>query len=528
MPKATHLTALVLAVTLGSAPALAQSSQSVDEILQTTVVLSEREASLALDLAGGRSLQIRLAGGQVFVAGREVGSYESGGELESAWRQLLRSTADGELEEAWAGFAAGDYADGPASAAIHQALAFLAGGTAGAQAAVPVAPVGELAAGITATPAQEDRPATPAGEVVVGGLIVQLNKADGLDQALARVGLAPQLARALNGDLRVPVRIVLNAEEYRLQEGTTLDATLLLVQSDAVLAGTVAANVIVAEGSLLITPTARLEGDVVAINATVQNRGTIVGTLRDAPQFAPVIAPPVAPSAPIRIQGPSFLSNLWSGLGSLARTIAMYVFFAFLGGVVVYFFRGHLEAVSDTVSYSFGRSFLAGVAAEVLFFPIALVLLVLIVTAIAIPFYILAFAGLSLLGYVAVAHAAGENLTRYRYPSWAARMRRSNSYYYLWNGLGVLLALFAGAAITEVFSPLLGWAHDLLIVAAWILTWVAATSGLGAALLSRAGTQRTFARPRELPGMRVDSYARRPSPGERVRVRRGPRETADD
>lgn len=182
----------------------------------------------------------------------------------------------------------------------------------------------------------------------------------------------------------------------------------------------------------------------------------------------------------------------------------MYALFAFLGALAVFFFRGHLETVSDTVSYSFGRSFLAGVAGQILFLPILVVMVVLVITAIAAPFYVIGAVLLALFGYVGVAHAAGENLTSHRFPSWAARMRRSNSYYYVLTGLGVLLALFVGAAFTRVFSPVLGWAHGLLTASAWILTWVASTAGFGAALLSRAGTRRTYARPREVPHVHMD------------------------
>jgi hypothetical protein len=92
----------------------------------------------------------------------------------------------------------------------------------------------------------------------------------------------------------------------------------------------------------------------------------------------------------------------------------------------------------------------------------------------------------------------------------------------------VLLALFVGAAITEMAYPLLGWSHDLLIASAWILTWVASTSGLGAALLSRAGTQRKYARPRELRELPVDTLAEEMAPIEaRVRARRRTEEGSD-
>jgi hypothetical protein len=241
-----------------------------------------------------------------------------------------------------------------------------------------------------------------------------------------------------------------------------------------------------------------------------------------------VVVAPAVPRVRIERHAPSAFDRITSGLGSLAKTIAMYLLFGFLGALIVYMFRGHLETVSDTVSYSFGRSFLAGLAAEVLFLPIGLVMTVLIVTAIAVPFYIIAFALLSLLGYVSVAHAAGENLTRRRF-SWTDRMRRANSYYYVLNGLGVLLALFVGAAITQMAYPLLGWAHDLLIASAWILTWIAATSGLGAAVLSRAGTRRTYARPHELPEIHGDTLAEEmPPPAGAAGARRRTREQSDE
>jgi hypothetical protein len=354
-------------------------------------------------------------------------------------------------------------------------------------------------------------------EVVKGGLVVELSELEGLAGSLGRIGLAPELSRVLNGDLEVPVRIVIDADEYLLPAGATLNNMLILVQTDGVVSGTVASNVLVAEGTLLITEGGRIEGDVIGIDASITNYGTVVGDLRDARHVAPVvIVPPVARQIHIRGGGArSISSHVFGGLGSLAKTISVYLLFGFLGALIVYFFRGHLETVSDTVSFSFGRSFLAGLAAEALFAPIGLVLALLVITAIAVPFYVIAFILLALLGYISVAHAAGENLTRHRFPEWAARLRRSNSYYYVLNGLGVLLALFAGAAITEMLSPLLGWAHELLIASAWILTWVAATSGLGAAVLSRAGTRRSYARPRELAGRgdRAHRAARRSARG---------------
>jgi hypothetical protein len=524
-----HTVALLVALAAALPTTLTgQTPQAVDEIVQTSVALSGEEATLDLELASGRSLQIRLSDGYVFLDGDETGRYALGGSLESAWRAMLREASLGELGSGWSRFSGADFAsaDAEAGQAIRDALApLVAGISAEAAAEARNEAVAEAAAAIEeAAAAEEAAEAVTAAvqaqveivegaldEVIVGGLVVELSEVDGLARQLVRIGLAPELERLLNGDLEVPVRIVIDADEYRLAEGSVLDKMLLLVESDGVVAGTVRSNVMVADGTLLILPSAEIEGDVIAIDATVTNHGTVAGTIREAAHPAPIVVAPAVQRIRISREAPSALSRVTSGVGSLAKTVAMYLLFGFLGALIVYLFRGHLETVSDTVSYSFGRSFLAGLAAEVLFIPIGIVMLVLVVTAIALPFYAIAFALLSLLGYVSVAHAVGENLTRRRF-SWTDRMRRANSYYYVLNGLGVLVALFVGAAITQMIHPLSGWLHDLLILAAWILTWIAATSGLGAAVLSRAGTRRTFARPHELPELPAESLAEEMAP----------------
>jgi hypothetical protein len=537
MLKHMRFAALLLIGALMPAPLAAQTAQAVDEIVQTAVVLSADEATLSLELADGRSRQVQLLDGTVYIDGKEAGNYQPGGALERAWRDFLRGASDGEILDALTSFADADLgSDEAALAPILEGLApYLAEVSAelaatvaseeSAEAATEWAQAVAEAASAAATAAVT---AQIAEELVDGGLVVELGNLEGLGASLGRIGLAPELARVLKSDLDSPLRIVLEADEYLLPEGAELDQTLILVETDGVLAGTVTGNVLVAEGSLLIAPTGRIEGEVVAIDADIQNQGTVVGGLREAGHFAPIVVAPRPPRVHIRGGRPPLVSNLWNGLGSLAKTIAMYLLFGFLGAIIVYFFRNQLETVSDTVSYSFGRSFLAGLAAEILFLPIGLVLTVLIVTAIAVPFYALGFGLLGLLGYIGVAHAAGENLTRHRF-TWPNRLRRSNSYYYVLNGLGVLLALFAGAAMTQMAYPLLGWAHDLLIASAWILTWVAATSGMGAALLSRAGTRRTYARPGQLPELPADSIAEDRAPfAARARAQRRPEEMSDE
>ena len=66
-----------------------------------------------------------------------------------------------------------------------------------------------------------------------------------------------------------------------------------------------------------------------------------------------------------------------------------------------------------------------------------------------------------------------------------------NSYRYLLVGLGALAALWFAWAI-------FGWvpvAGELIRGAAFLVTWLLATAGFGAALLSRAGVRENFAGP---------------------------------
>lgn len=511
MSKHTRLLGWILLTALISSASAAQTVQPTDEIIAISISLSGDETSLDLELSDGRSLQVRLLDGRVYVAGEEVGRYEPGGTFETAWRDMLRRAADGDFGEAWAGFAASDFSDaglvagGTIASAIEAALS----APAATSAAAPTAEETAVAAAIgeAAAIAEAVQEGTISRETVSGGLIVELTELEGLARSLSRIGLTGELSRELNGALVPPMRIVLEADEYRLAEGSRLPTSLWLVETDGLLAGTVAGNVFVADGSLIIEPTAVIEGDLITLDATVENLGgTIMGEMRDLEgAISPVVvAQTLVRATQVAHEAPGVLHNVLRGVGTIMQTVAAYLIFGLIGALVVYFFRPHLETVSDTVSYSFGRSFLTGLAAQLLFLPVMLVLIVLVLTWIVLPVYVVGFILAVLLGYLAVAHAAGENLTRRRYPSWVARMRRSNSYYYVLSGLAVLLGFFAAAGVAEMGGALLAWAYGLLVATAMTLTWIASTAGLGAAMLSRGGTQRKYARPHQIPRLPIE------------------------
>jgi len=108
------------------------------------------------------------------------------------------------------------------------------------------------------------------------------------------------------------------------------------------------------------------------------------------------------------------------------------------------------------------------------------------------PFAIVVYALLVIVGvvggYLAVAHAMGETYTRRRLAQ-GILVGAPNSYGFLFTGLAATVALWIAWA-------LFGWvpiAGELIRGAAVLVTWLLATAGLGAAMLSRAGVRENFA-----------------------------------
>jgi hypothetical protein len=169
------------------------------------------------------------------------------------------------------------------------------------------------------------------------------------------------------------------------------------------------------------------------------------------------------------------------------------------------FFAGRqIDVMADTVSTSFARSFFVGLFAQPLILPIlgALVvgLAMTVIGILLVPFAILAFAvtlaAAIVGGYLAVARVAGSG--------WMKRVHGDHGA----TPLGLLRSTACGLAIVlAVWLPaiLFGWAPvagDALVLVAALVTWGLATTGFGAAVLTRGGVRTTFGRrfhPPELP-----------------------------
>ncbi len=240
--------------------------------------------------------------------------------------------------------------------------------------------------------------------------------------------------------------------------------------------------------------------DLATAPATLPAGAAATAAAPAAPESAgsPFPAQPVtAESAVPAPHAPAAAPNGFQLLFRDVRTVvAVFIALAMIGFGTVFFARRYVEVIADTAGNAFGRSFVVGLLGQLLLLPtLAMLIVGLIFTIVGIlvlPFAVLAFlvavVAAALGGYLAVEHAIGETWSRRRMAA-GAFVRNPNSYGYLFTGLVGLLGLWAAAA-------LFGWAGPVVLIfraAAFIATWLAATVGFGAVLLSRAGLRETFA-----------------------------------
>lgn len=199
-------------------------------------------------------------------------------------------------------------------------------------------------------------------------------------------------------------------------------------------------------------------------------------------------------------RGPDWFApfrRVWQGFSGIFGVLITYIVLFGISFVAILFgARKYIEGVADTVRAGVGRSFLVGLAGSFLLIPvfvlgcIALAISIVGIPALLVwvPFFPVGAVVAVLLGYIAVAHAAGE--------SWAERnyygsdwFRRGNSYYFIMTGFMLLGALFFAGNVVHMAGRWLDFIKHLLFFFGVVLTWGAATVGFGAVLISRGGSR---------------------------------------
>ena len=473
----------------------------------SAVSLSSGAATLELELAEGGSRVISLEDGRVLIDGETVGSYDAGGALETSWRALLGDPGlfgDAGLADRlaeWRPEAAGQ-AEISSAEALEAMFDRLARG-----------PDRAMALPETATVAGPE-----GGKVTIAPGIASLDaltrRIEVLRRSLDRLGGE---AEGVGENLALVVH-----DDYTIGPDQVVEGNLALLSGNLQLEGAVTGDVLVLDGTLTLAPSGRVDGDVLNVGGDILSEGGRVAgemvSLIDAhlaDAVAAEIAADVDASTPVRVrvdtdyEGPGFFGriarNVGRAIGGILAVLAWLLALGALGVAVVYFFRERLECVADTVRSDMTRAFGVGLAGELLVIPVLLLLVVGIVTWLVIPVYALAVALAIPAGYLAVAHAVGEMAVERRF-DWMERLklRRTNSYYYVLNGLGLLLAPFAAGAVLYLLGAMLGFVRGLTFFAAGVLTWAAVTTGFGGIILTRAGSRRGHRRTMDIDEMFAD------------------------
>jgi hypothetical protein len=255
--------------------------------------------------------------------------------------------------------------------------------------------------------------------------------------------------------------------------GDSVAGPVVTVQGDADIRGYVAGGVLALWGDVTVHPGADVVGGVTAYHGRVViDGGRVRGALQASPAAA---APPAAP--PVTTGRAISLALGWTGMMVL------------VGLLVLVVANANLEATARALEQDFGRSFFVGVMGQFGFLPLVLLLVVLLAVTILgvllIPFALvaapIAFAGLVTLGWVALALVCGRAILR----SGEGSGSRAEAIRALLLGVVLLMAPWILAATLHATGTLALIAR----VVALGVTWVAGTAGLGATLLSRAGSR---------------------------------------
>lgn len=244
--------------------------------------------------------------------------------------------------------------------------------------------------------------------------------------------------------------------------------------------GLVRGDAIALTGDVVVHQGGHVSGDAVSAGGRVRIEGGSV----DGERL--MLAANLMPASP-KVATAITPETAGNGMALAASWLVMLL----LIGIGVLMFAGnYLEGVTAELERNFTRALWIGLAGQLALVPALLVLCVaLALTLIGIllvPFavvaVVLATAGMVTLGYLAVARVAGMSLTR-RPPGLSTRGQSLRA---LVVGLSVLVGVWILASGLG-WVPIAGWA---LRGFAFAISWVAATAGFGAAILSRAGTRR--------------------------------------
>jgi hypothetical protein len=340
-----------------------------------------------------------------------------------------------------------------------------------------------------------------------------------LQALLSRTGALSGLAEALDGlPLQHPtVRV---GEDLRVGAGETLEGTVILVDGDLDVEGTIRGDVVVSGGTVRLLETGSITGDLRVADGTVERMGgSVGGSILDL-DSADRLSVDRAELQSLREELESEIRRdvlasverdrrhsrgLFSGaFEHLTRTIAglledlvTFLILAVLGVLAVHFQRERLEIVATTIRKAPARAAVVGLAGGFLLLPVWIIGMVALAISIVgipvllawIPLFPIAAGLAGLLGYLAIARNVGEWVADQDYKGFEW-IRGSNTFYTVVAGLGALMLPYVAASAVGILG--IGFFTGLLTFVGSAITFVALAVGFGAVLLTRGGKIRPY------------------------------------
>ena len=295
------------------------------------------------------------------------------------------------------------------------------------------------------------------------------------------------ILRGLFGSIHAPDADSFKLGSQDVPASTTHQGTMAVARGNLAVHGRITGNALVLHGDVIVYPGGSVGGNAVAVDGRVRSVGGVVeGDVRSIRGLTGSIL--------AHAGGRGAAETPLTTWGALKMALGWFAVLFAIGIGILLFAEKNLDGVVSALEQQFARSFWVGVLVQLAAIPLLLLLVLgLVVTLLGIllvPFaavaYVVALAGLLTLGFIAIARFTGRAFFRGAAESRAVHLRS------LFAGLVVYLGLWFLAA-AFVWNPIAG---SILRAIALAGSWVALTFGLGATILTRAGTHRDGERAR--------------------------------
>jgi hypothetical protein len=267
-----------------------------------------------------------------------------------------------------------------------------------------------------------------------------------------------------------------------VREDEVVNGDVVAVLGSVDVDGRVTGDVVAVGGSVELGPEAVVEGEVVVVGGTLESApgARIEGGVEEVAWGGPNV----------HFDGPEFHTPFLEGVGGMIMTVIWIVVLGALAALMYLLARRPVERMAYRISESPWKAALVGLVAQILFFPVLVLSIVLLAISIigiplllAVPFALVALAVGMLIGFTAVARILGSAAeTRF---GW----QHDNPFVSVLIGVGIIMLVSFFASVLGVAGGPLGVFALILGILGFVLQYAAWTVGLGALLLTRFGTR---------------------------------------